>query len=113
MSLKESFIEDVAVLAVSGKLMGGPETNEVHDRIKSLISDDIRKVVIDLSKVKWMNSRGIGMLMAGFTSLANVQGDMKLVGATKKVNSLLMITQVIAFFEHYESIDRAVAAFKK
>ncbi|MFC1555191.1 STAS domain-containing protein [candidate division KSB1 bacterium] len=113
MGVKEKIVGDAAVLTLSGKLMGGNETNEVHDKVKSLIADDVRKVVIDLSKVKWVNSRGLGMLMACFSSLAQAKGDLKLAGTTEKVKSLLMITQIIAFFENYETTDRALAAFKK
>ncbi|MFC1555831.1 STAS domain-containing protein [candidate division KSB1 bacterium] len=113
MGVKEKFEGDVAVLKVSGKMMGGKETDEVHEKIKSLVADDVRKVIIDLSKVKWMNSKGIGMLMSSFTTMAKESGELKLVGVTEKVNSLLMITQIITFFEHFDSIDRALAAFKK
>ena len=112
MAIKEKIIGDMAVLGISGKLMGGKETLEVHEKIKGLIADKIKKVVVDLSKVKWMNSRGLGVLMAGHTSLANADGSLKISGATEKVNSLLIITQLITIFETYENADRAVASFK-
>ena len=112
MAIKEKIIGDIAVLSISGKLMGGKETLEVHEKIKGLIADKITKVVVDLSKVKWMNSRGLGILMAGHTSLSNANGSLKIAGATEKVNSLLMITQLITIFETYENADRAVASFK-
>ena len=112
MAIKEKIIGDIAVLGISGKLMGGKETSEVHEKIKGLIADKITKVVVDLSKVKWMNSRGLGTLMAGHTSLSNANGSLKIAGATEKVNSLLMITQLITIFETYENVDRAVASFE-
>lgn len=112
MSVKEKIVGNVAVLSISGKMMGGTETDEVHEKVKSLIADKIKRVVIDLSKVKWMNSRGIGILMACFTSLKNEDGTMKVAGATEKVNSLLMLTQIITVFDHYETVDRALASFK-
>ena len=64
MALKEKIEENIAVLTVSGKLMGGDETREVHEKVKSLIADGLKKVVIDLSKVKWLNSSGLGMLIS-------------------------------------------------
>jgi len=111
MSVKEKIVDDVAVLTVSGKLMGGPETWDVHTRVKSLIADKVNRVVIDLSKVKWVNSQGLGMLMSCFTSLKNAHGDLKIAGATQKVNSLFMLTQLITVFDTYETADRAVASF--
>ena len=113
MSVKEKIIDDVAILYISGKLMGGKETDEVHDHIKGLLNDGIKKIVMDLSKVKWMNSKGLGMLMASYSSLVKVNGFIKLVGVAEKIKSLLMISQIISFFETYETVDRARASFMK
>ncbi len=113
MGIKEKIVEDIAVVIPSGKLMGGPETDNLHEKIKSLIDDDMIKIVIDLSKVKWMNSLGLGILMSCFTSVAVAGGNLKLAGVTEKVQSLLMITQVIALFEHHDDVDKAIAAFKE
>ncbi|RLE15844.1 MAG: anti-sigma factor antagonist [Acidobacteria bacterium] len=112
MAVKEKIVGDVAVLTVSGKLWGGPETREVHEKVKSVIKDGLKKVVMDLSKVKWLNSQGLGMLMACLTSLRNAGGDLKIAGATEKVKSLLMITKLITIFETLETADRAVATFQ-
>lgn len=111
MAVKENMVGDVAVFTVSGKLMGGNETWDVHSKIKNLIESGSKKVVIDISKVKWMNSQGLGMLMSCHSSLKNAEGRLKIAGATEKVNSLFMITQMITIFETYETADRAVASF--
>lgn len=111
MTIKEKMHGDVAVVELKGKLMGGPETQEVHDKIKELIAADTNKVVIDLSKVKWMNSSGLGALMGSMTSLRNAKGDLKLANVTEKVQSLFMITKLITIFETYESVDKAVESF--
>lgn len=111
MAIKEKIIGDVAVLELKGKLWGGEECKAIHDKVKSLITDDIRKVVIGLSKVKWMNSQGLGVLMACHTSLTAVGGILRIAGATEKVNSLFMITKIITIFENFKTVDRAVASF--
>lgn len=113
MGVKEKVIGDVAVLTLSGKLMGGKETTEVYDHLKGLLADKVRKVVIDLSKVKWLNSQGIGVLMSCYTALKNNEGRLVICGATEKVNSILMLTQLITIFEHFENVDRAIASFKE
>lgn len=112
MSVKEKIIDNVAVLTVSGKLMGGGETWEVHTKVKKLISDDVKKIVVDISKVKWMNSLGLGMLMSCYTSLKNVKGQLLIAGATEKVNSLFIVTQMITVFDTADTADKAVASFK-
>jgi anti-sigma B factor antagonist len=110
MKIKEKIESHVAILSLSGKMMGGPETTQLHDRIRSLINDKIIKVVIDLRGVKWINSSGLGVLMATHTTLKNAGGELKLANVTEKVESLLMITQLMRIFDTYESIDRALAA---
>ncbi len=112
MKIKEKIENHVAVLTLSGKMMGGPETMAVHDHVKGLISDGIKKVVIDLGDVRWMNSSGMGVLMACMTTLSNVEGKLVLARVSEKVNSLLMITQLIKIFQTYETVERAVASLE-
>lgn len=111
MAVKEKIQGDVAVLQISGKLMGGDETKAVHEKVKSLLADGRKKIVIDVSKVKWLNSSGLGMLISCLTSVTNADGKLKIAGATEKINSLFMITKLITVFDSYESVDRAVATF--
>jgi len=98
-------------LHVSGNMMGGPETMALHEKVKSLGADGIKKVVIDLKDVKWMNSSGLGVLMACMTTLNNASGKLKLSSVTEKVKSLLVITQLLRIFDTYEDAERAVASF--
>lgn len=112
MTIKEEIRDNVALLFLKGNMMGGPESMEVHEKIKSLIGDNLLKVVIDLSKVKWMNSSGPGALMASMTSLKNSGGELKISGATEKIKNLFMITKLLTIFDTYETADRAVASFK-
>ena len=113
MKIKEKIENHVAVLSLSGKMMGGPETTALHDHIRGLMNDGIKKVVIDLHGVKWINSSGLGVLMAAMTTLKNAEGQMKLANVTEKVESLLMITQLMRIFDTYDSIDRAVSAMSE
>jgi anti-sigma B factor antagonist len=113
MALKEKMFGDVAVVELKGKLMGGPETTEVHDIVKSLIGKGIIKVVIDIGKVTWMNSTGLGAFMGSLTSLRSAKGDLKLACVTEKVKSLFIITKLISIFDTFENVEDAVKAFKK
>ena len=111
MQIKEQMQGDIAIINLKGKLMGGPETQAIHEKVKELVENGIKKVVIDLGKVKWMNSSGLGALMGAMTTLRNAQGDLKLANVTDKVQSLFMITKLITIFETYNSVDEAVKSF--
>ncbi len=95
MNIKEKMHGDVAVIALKGNLMGEPDTTEVRDKIYSLLQDDVKKIVLDLGKVKWINSSGLGSLIAAMTSVKNKGGEMRLANITEKVESVFMITQLI------------------
>jgi anti-sigma B factor antagonist len=112
MSIKEKMQGEVAVISLSGKLMGGPETTAVHDKVKELVAGKAKKIVIDLGKVKWMNSSGLGALMGSLTTAKNAGGELKLANVTDKVQSLFMITKLITIFETHDGVDQAVASFK-
>ena len=113
MKIKEKIDGSVAILTLSGKMMGGPETQSVHDHIKGLISDGIINVVIDLGDVKWMNSSGLGSLMAGLTTLRGSGGDLKLVHVPDRVKRPIEITKLDQVIKMYESLDEAVTSFEE
>ena len=111
MKIQESIEGEIAVLTLKGKMMGGPDMQDLHDHIKGLMSDGVNKVVADLGKVKWLNSSGLGALMGALTTLRNEGGDLKLAHTSDKIQSLLMITKLMSIFETYEDVDGAVKAF--
>jgi anti-sigma B factor antagonist len=113
MAIKERMQDDIAILELKGKLMGGSETLAVHEKVKELIDKDVKKVVIDLGKVSWMNSTGLGALMGAMTSLRNADGELKLSRVTEKVKSLFMVTKLITIFDTFETEEEAIDAFKK
>jgi anti-sigma B factor antagonist len=112
MQIAEQKQGEVAILALKGKLMGGPETQAVHDKVKELAENGVKKVVVDLGKVKWMNSSGLGALMGSLTTMRNAGGELKLAAVTEKVQSLFMITKLITIFETFDSVEDAVSSFK-
>ncbi len=102
----------VTVLAPKGKIMGGPDSTELHEKLRDLIKGNAKKVAIDLSDVDWMNSTGLGILISGLTTMRNAGGELKLARVTDKIQSLLVITKLVTVFETHDSVEEAVASFK-
>ncbi len=113
MAIKEEMKAGISILEIKGKLMGGPETAEIHNRVKELVANGVTKVVIDLGKVTWMNSTGLGALMSSLTTVRNAGGDLKIARATEKVKSLFMVTKLITIFDNYETLEEALNSFKQ
>jgi len=101
----------VAILEPKGKIMGGPDATVLHDKLHEIINQGKKKVIIDLAKVDWMNSTGLGILISGLTTMRNNGGELKLANVTEKIQSLLTITKLITIFETFDSVDQAVGSF--
>lgn len=112
MAMTEEMKAGVSILELKGKMMGGPETTEVHQRIKDLVANGVKKVIVDLGKVTWMNSSGIGVLMSSLSTVRSGGGELKIARATEKVNSLFIVTKIITTFDSYDSVEEALDSFK-
>ena len=92
--------------------MGGPDGAKLHDTLHDLKEQGKKNVIIDLSKTKFMNSSGLGMLISGMTTMRNSGGDLRLANVADRIQSLLVITKLITVFKHYDSVEDAVASFE-
>lgn len=111
MAIKKEMIDDVAVLILKGKLMGGPETTAIHDQVKELVEGGAKRVVLDLTRVSWLNSTGLGMIMASSTTLGNADGELKIAGLQDKTRGLFSIAKLDTVFKIYGTAERAAADF--
>ena len=112
MQLKEKIENGVAVLSLKGELLGEPDTTTIREKIHSLVSDQVKQVVLDLGGVSYMNSSGLGTLIAALTTVRNSGGDLRLARVEGKVQNLFVMTQLVKVFDTYETVDRALSSFK-
>jgi anti-sigma B factor antagonist len=102
---------NAVVIALKGNVMGGPDGSKLHDTLHQLKDGGKKNVVVDLSRVKFMNSSGLGMLISGMTTMRNAGGDLRLANVADRIQSLLVVTKLITVFKHYDSVDEAVASY--
>jgi anti-sigma B factor antagonist len=112
MQLQETMMGDVATLQLEGKFLGGAECTAIYTKVKDLVAQGVRKVVIDLDGVSLMNSTGLGALVGASISLRNAGGDVKLSRLKGRMKGLLLASSIISIFESFDSIEAAVASFK-
>ncbi|MFH1681743.1 MAG: STAS domain-containing protein [Candidatus Eisenbacteria bacterium] len=111
MKVKERTNGDVLILEVSGNVQGGPDAEVFRAKIADVIQRGHKKVLFDLSDVPWMNSTGIGIIIAGLTSITNAGGTVKFLNVKERVKSIMMITKLLTVFESFYGEDEAVASF--
>jgi len=112
MKLTDRIQDNIVVLEPKGKIMGGPDASLLHDKLYELIESNRKKIVIDLAKVEWMNSTGLGILISSYTTLRNNNGELKLANVTDKIQSLLTITKLVSVFDAHDSVEEAVKSFE-
>jgi anti-sigma B factor antagonist len=103
--------DSVAILDLSGKLMGGPDADVFKETVKQLIQEGYKNVLVNLSHVPWVNSTGLGILIAGYTTLKREGGTLKLLHVTDRIQSILMITKLGTIFESYSDEAGAMKTF--
>lgn len=103
--------DEVVILSLAGKIMGGPEASEIHGKINQLMDDGKLKIVIDLGEVDWMNSSGLGILIDAVTVLKNNNGALRLVNVSDRIKNLLKITKLNTVFDVRDSLDEAKGSF--
>jgi anti-sigma B factor antagonist len=104
--------DGIVVVDCAGRIVFGEETSELRDQVKTLISEGAR-VVLNLGEVNYIDSGGLGTLVALYTSARSAGGAIKLARLTRRVDDLLQVTKLLTVFEVYETEEEAVESFRK
>jgi anti-sigma B factor antagonist len=111
LEIEERQIGAVTVLDLSGNLTIDQDAQRLKDKINSLIQQVRVAVVLNLGEVAYIDSGGLGQLVASFGSLAKTAGGLKLLHVNKKNHDLLSITRLVTVFDTFDSEDDAVKSF--
>ena len=111
MEIKEEIRGDVVVLTLASGTISGPDVEGFHGKVKGLVHNGFKKVVVDLGNVRWFGSAMLGVLVASLTTLRNAEGDLRLANLAKRMDSIFAATQLASLFKNYESVDRAASSY--
>jgi anti-sigma B factor antagonist len=111
LEITEKESSGVTVLVLAGRVTLGEESSKLRTKLKDLLGEGKTRVVLDLAEVKYIDSAGLGTLVAGYTSARNQGASMKLANLTKKFDEQLHITKLVTVFEVYDSVEGAVKSF--
>lgn len=112
MKIKSNEVDGVTVLEVSGEMYGGPENMKLVELLEELAAKEKKETVIDMGKVKWIASTGLGILVRARTKYTELGGTVRLCRLNERVLTLLAITKMNSLFDVHSSQDEAVAAFR-
>lgn len=108
---KRSGDRGVAIINLSGDITLGGGNIFLKQTLRSLAEQNEKKVLLNLSNVTYIDSSGLGELVAGYTAINKAGGELKLLNLTDRVKDLMMITKLLTVFDAYDDEATAVAAF--
>ena len=112
MQISERTIGDVVIVDVSGKVTlgdGGDVT--LRDKMRSLIQQEHKKVLLNLGDVSYVDSAGLGEIVQSYATVTKNGGKLKLLNVTKRIKDLLSITKLLTVFECHDSEAEAIKSF--
>ena len=101
----------VTVLELQGRITLGDADIKMRDLIKAQLDAGKKKIVLDLGGVSFIDSSGLGELVAAYTTARRQNVTLKLANLTKKIDDLMEITRLASVFDTYQSVDEAVKSF--
>jgi anti-sigma B factor antagonist len=101
----------VTILDLSGKVTIGSTNRQLHDAIKRLVLDGEAQIILNLEKVTYIDSSGLGELVAGFSTLKANKGALKLLKVPDRVVDLMTITKLYTVFEIFGDELDAIYSF--
>jgi len=112
MALKTSTLENgIALVEPSGSLVGGDETVDLRAAVAGFVDRNYDKLLIDLSKVNYMNSTAIGVLVSAQTTYSKKGWQVKLCGLNKNISNIFVITKLTLVFDVFDTREEAIASF--
>ena len=111
LDVKERQAGDVTILDMRGEVRIGEGSIALRDAIRNLTSEGKKKVLLNLAGVSYIDSSGIGELIANYTTVTRQGGQLKLLKLTDRVQNLLVITKLLTVFDAYDDEAEALKSF--
>jgi anti-sigma B factor antagonist len=109
--MSERDVNGVTVVDIDGRIVLGEESNSFREKIKSLLAAGKKKIVLNLANVVYIDSAGLGTLVATFHSASSQGATLKMTNLGAKFKEVLQVTKLMTVFDTYESETAAIQSF--
>jgi anti-sigma B factor antagonist len=104
-------VDGVTILDLNGRIVLGEDTLLLRNTVRDLIANRQRMILLNMRKVPYIDSSGIGELVAAFTTVRRQGGALKLLNLSERVYDALQITKLYTVFDVKEDEDAAIRSF--
>lgn len=105
-------VDGITVVQLEGRIVLGEESNALRERVKSLLADSKLRIVLNMKDVTFIDSAGLGTLVAAFHSAKSQGAMLKLANLGHKFQEVLQVTKLVTVFEVFDSEGAAIQSFK-
>ena len=112
LKLRKRTVDGILAIECNGRIVFGDESSMLRDEVKKAIGDGQKRVVLNLAEINYIDSGGLGTLVALHTTARNAGASIKLANLTKRVGDLMQLTKLLTVFEVYHSEYEALEAFR-
>src|ERR1035438_4930407 len=111
--MTDHVVDGVAVVALEGRIVLGEESTALREKVKSLLATGQKKIVLNMDKVSYIDSSGLGALVAAHTSARSQGASLKISNLGSKFQEILLVTKLVTVFEVSDTEAAAIASFAK
>jgi anti-sigma B factor antagonist len=111
MDISERRVGGVVIVDISGRMVATENPGRLKDKVTSLVFQGEKRIVLNLANVTYVDSSGLGEMVACHGSAVRGGGEVKIANAGKKINDLLVMTRLLTVFDAHDSEDTAVKSF--
>lgn len=113
MKVKTREVYGAVIVDIEGHLVGGTNSDSFREFVEGLLEQQKRRIIVNLHKVPWANSQGVGMLIGAHKLVKNAGGELVLANVTDKIHSILSVTRLCIVFSTFNSVNDAVKCLRE
>jgi anti-sigma B factor antagonist len=103
--------ESVTILDLRGRLVQGPEVTALRERFNELEREQVKSVILNFKQIEFIDSTGLGMLVAVQSQMEKAGGAVRLLGLTKRGAELMVLTKLSTVFQIFDDEQAAINSF--
>ena len=106
-------VDGVTVIALDGRIVLGEESNALREKVKALLADGKKQVVFNVSNISFVDSAGLGVLVASHHTAKKEGASFRLCHLDNKFQQILQITKLMTLLNISSTEAEAIASFSK
>lgn len=108
---KRTIAPGVVLIEVSGRIVLGNECQHVEWTLDEIIAGNHKKVVLDLSKLEYVDSTGIGIIVTRCGQMESAGGEIRIASMRPRVEELIRTAKLHRILKYYATVDDALQSF--